>query len=881
MSLLTGLESPSSEPINLSRPLRYILFLAFLIALLLAYYYPFLFAGRVYVSSDHHLFFEPFCRFIGDAYRHGRLPLWNQYLYCGMPQFALPSPSFLYPPSLLYAIQTYSQGLSTQQIIHHVVAAIGGALLAESLGLGFAASACAGMAFAFSGYMFSLSANYSLVAGVSWLPLALFVSRRIRFAANGAQRSFWTMMLSIFVFLMISAGRPEAFVPVLVIVTAHAITGIGHHYILKYKKNWRTKADFESPDPAEKLDTHHPSKVFFCRIAALTIGGCLCMPLLLPALEWAATSTRAKGLVTSEVMMWSANWYSFATMFLAQPFGDLQLLGNGFLPFAADRASYLPFLPSAYVGAGVLTLALLGIFHTRSPWLVPVAFLLTVGTTFSLGRYTPVLPWLVDHVNALSVMRYPVKLLVLPIMALCLLAAFGIQAAKDNRVGYPALRGLSIFWLVVMFAGLACVFFGRYWLTMQSVKLSINSEIAIAIGTAIFHAGSIGLTMSVICILRHKNMVGGLGFAAVTFALLAMDLFGTAIRFSPLSAPATFLTDKPALLSLLEKQVGEKNVHSYRVLNLYYDPLATPNRIFDGPPAARTLNYYRYCRDLLVCNCNMDYGVQQAYGYEGTLSAKYRRLTLGLINDFRNATAAGLIEKNDKVVSDSVYNERMRRFLAASGVQFVAGQIHKDGEDQPELDPGDFDVVEESAKFNLRLYKAKFPKPRFELVDGWTWVDSQEQAYRILQTEELKERGGSMMPLIEKLDMEKTDYPRGFLSPNHMHTPICQLLKDEPEHITISVSAPHPCMLILRDQFYPGWKALLDSVSVPIYRANGFTRAIYVPKGAHAIEFSYKPDSLKYGVRVALVALAALAMLALVAFGPSVWRFVKWTAGQK
>ncbi len=257
-----------------------------------------------------------------------------------MPQFALPSPSFLYPPSLLYAIQTYSQGLSTQQIIHHVAAAIGGALLAESLGLGFAASACAGMAFAFSGYMFSLSANYSLVAGVSWLPLALFSSRRIRFAATRAQRSFWTIMLSIFVFLMVSAGRPEVFVPVIVIVFAHALAGIGRHYLLKYGKNWKNKADSETTDPANTLDTNHPVRVFFCRITALAIGGCLCMPLLLPALEWASTSSRAKGLATSEVMMWSANWYSFATMFLVQPFGDLQLLGNGFLPFAADRASY-------------------------------------------------------------------------------------------------------------------------------------------------------------------------------------------------------------------------------------------------------------------------------------------------------------------------------------------------------------------------------------------------------------------------------------------------------------------------------------------------------------------------------------------------------------
>jgi len=799
-----------------------------------------------------------------------------------MPQIALPSPSYLYPLSLLYALQTYSQGLSTQQIIHHLVAAAGGALLAESLGLGFAASCCAGMAFAFSGYMFTLSANYSLVAGTAWLPFALLSSRKIRFAKTRSRCAFWTMLLAIFVFLMVSAGRPEVFVPVMVIVFAHALTGIGRHYLFDGKASWSNKADQENEDPAEILKEERPLKIFLCRVLALTVGVCLCMPLLLPALEWASTSNRARGLDPSEVMMWSANWYSFTTMLLAQPFGDLQTLGNGFLPIAADRAAYMPFLPSAYLGAAVITLALLGIFHTRSPWLVPVALLLIVGTTLSLGRYTPVMPWLLHNVSQLAVFRYPVKLLILPIMALCLLAAFGMQAAHDNRVGIKALRGLAIFWLVVLLAGLSSVFFGKYWLTIQSVKLSINSEIAIAIGTAVFHCASIGLTMVAICILRKKSLIGSFGFVAFTCALVALDLLGTAMRFPPLSAPSSFITDKPALLNMLEKQAGAKNVSKVRVLNLYYDPLSIPSSLFRGEPKERTLSYYRYCRDLLVCNSNIDYGVQEAYGYEGTLSAKYRHLVLSLINDVRNASGSQSTDKKtDTVVKDSQYNERMRRFLAASALQYVAGQMIRDGEKQPLLDEDDFDVVDQDENLNLRLYKVKHPQPRMELVDHWSWIDNTDQAYRILEGKGSAVEQASSLPLIEKNDKPKANYPRGFFSANSQRTASCELLVDKPEHIAISVNAPTPSMLILRDQFYPGWKASLDSISVPIYRANGFTRAVSVPLGAHAIEFNYKPDSMKYGAIIALCALAVLFLLAFMAIGPGLWRFVKWTAGQK
>jgi hypothetical protein len=866
-----------------SRSIRYILFAALLVTPLLVHYWPFLFQGRCYASSDHHLFFEPFCRFIGDSYKLGQLPLWNPYLYFGMPQLALPSPSFLYPPSLLYAIQSYSQAVSTQQILHHVVAAVGGALLAESLGLSFSAAACAGMAYAFSGYMFTLSANYSLVAGASWLPLALFSSRRIRFADTRQTRSLWTMILAICVFLMVSAGRPEVFVPVVVIVFAHAVTSIGRHYMLKFRSPSQSdasnQAGGENPDPAAFIKDEKPLKVFLCRILALLLGGMLCMPLLLPALEWASTSNRAKGLDPNEVMIWSANWYSFATMLLAQPFGDLQTLGNGFLPAAADRAAYMPFLPSAYVGAGVITLALLGIFHTRSPWLVPVALLFTVGAAFSSGRYTPVLPWLIDTFPFLSVFRYPVKLLVLPIMALCLLAAFGFQAGKDNRIANRALHAMAILWAFVLLGGLGSVLIGKYWLTAQSVKLSISSEIAIALGAATVHAGAIGLTMVAICVLRKKGFIENFSFAAFTTALLAMDLLGTALRFPPLSAPPSFIADKPALVRMLEKQTGKSDLSKVRLINMYYDPLSIPAPVFAGGPKERTLNYYRFCRDLLVSNSNVDYRVPEAYGYEGTVTGKYRRLVLGLINDVRNAIVEETpVRHAEKVVADSIYDERMRRYISASGLQYAASQIYRDQVLQPELSREDFDIVEEDRNLNLRLYKVKRPKPRVELVDNWTWVKNNEQAYRSLS---LEEKPQIDLPLIEKIENQKADYPQGFITENSKLEPSCELLVDKHDHVTVAVNTPRPCMLILRDQFYPGWKARLDSIGVPIYRANGFTRAVYITRGAHAIEFDYQPQSLKYGLRAALAAICIMVILAYIAFASSVWRFVKWTAGQK
>ncbi len=55
-------------------------------------------------------------------------------------------------------------------------------------------------------------------------------------------------------------------------------------------------------------------------------------------------------------------------------------------------------------------------------------------------------------------------------------------------------------------------------------------------------------------------------------------------------------------------------------------------------------------------------------------------------------------------------------------------------------------------------------------------------------------------------------------------------------------------VLVLSDQYYPGWEATVDGQAVPITRAFTALRAICVPAGEHTVAFVYRPMSFMLGL---------------------------------
>lgn len=82
-----------------------------------------------------------------------------------------------------------------------------------------------------------------------------------------------------------------------------------------------------------------------------------------------------------------------------------------------------------------------------------------------------------------------------------------------------------------------------------------------------------------------------------------------------------------------------------------------------------------------------------------------------------------------------------------------------------------------------------------------------------------------------------------------------RILEREPARWAIETEAPIQAELLIASPFFPGWRALVDGVRVPIRAAPGDPIRFPVAAGKHEVEVLYRPASYRIGVGIALASL--------------------------
>jgi len=80
----------------------------------------------------------------------------------------------------------------------------------------------------------------------------------------------------------------------------------------------------------------------------------------------------------------------------------------------------------------------------------------------------------------------------------------------------------------------------------------------------------------------------------------------------------------------------------------------------------------------------------------------------------------------------------------------------------------------------------------------------------------------------------------------------------EPGHIvlTLSTGAPRGSALVVSENFYPGWRALVDGKPAVVERADYVLMGVPLPEGARRVELSFSSESYARGKVITLVAIA-------------------------
>jgi hypothetical protein len=162
----------------------------------------------------------------GRELRAGHLPLYNPYIWSGAPLLADWNAAAAYPLTWVFAVLPGIAAWTFGLVVTYAVAAITMFGFLRGLRIRTVAAFAGALTFAFGGAMAAQVTHFGLVAGMSWVPLALLAVTRLtapHAAGSGVRaRLGWTVVLGLTVALIVLAGEPRAIADGLVIIVLYA-----------------------------------------------------------------------------------------------------------------------------------------------------------------------------------------------------------------------------------------------------------------------------------------------------------------------------------------------------------------------------------------------------------------------------------------------------------------------------------------------------------------------------------------------------------------------------------------------------------------------------------------------------------------------------------
>ncbi len=721
----------------------------------------FLTSGHTLVWRDTAALFEPLRGFIEEALRDFRLPLWNPHEALGIPLFAQMIHGVLHPVSLLGAFLAPQAGMDFYIVVHVVLGALGAAVLARTLGTSRGAAAVAGMGYALSGYILGMSAVIQYLTAGATAPWAMAAMRAAGVGqAQGAVAAALTLAMLHF------AGDPQWTIVAVLLGAGLAFEGGRWHGLAR-------------------------------AVVAAAVGTALAGVQLVPAWAYVQETVRAGGLSAVDRAQWALAPARLVELVAPGFFGGrpgISIVSPVFqwLGGQTARGLYIPFVPSVFAGAGLLTLATVGVLASRT------ARVLGIATLFFLWQALGSNAGAEQMLHAVPIwgsFRYAEKLVGPLTLCLTILAAFG----SDRLASRPSLR-----WAALMaLGGIFCVALAILLAAWSGVEGFFHGDLVRAavsqarprLVIGLVHAGlGLAFLSGLLAIASRRPaflrwfpaMAAGLIFlqsaAASPFALHAgvrgireeAPLRG--IRSSgPVTRIVTPLEDAPYRSPVV---LDEADQETAALSRMGVAPFAVPARIdhvntYTGIAPGRLKRLFRRFGPELWTALRR-FGLTHVVVKEPTSPAE--------LKDARTAIQDGRLVRRDAPWGFTVW-EVPHRSWAVFAERAVPA-------------PGEGEALE-------RLFEG--------------------------------ERHGDPAVILEGPGPQR-------LAPGRVLA-----VERRTGSAQVEAESEGDGLLVVNDAFWPGWTATIDDRPVPIWRADVLVRAVPWPAGRHVLEMRYEPHELRVG----------------------------------
>ena len=735
--------------------------------------------GQFLVSphSDQYIAGFAFREFAAAALREGNgFPLWNPYLFGGMPYVAAMHGDIFYPTFLLRMMLPTDVAMTWGFIIHLFLAGVFTFIFLRSLGLGFFGSLVGGLAYMLSGNVAGLvSPGHDGKLYISaLLPMALFLV--VRGVRDGRQWAWGA--LAVTVGLAVLSPHPQLLQYMLLVAGAQGLflafadTGAGAL----------------------------PRPVALRRLAAsagaVILGGAMGAIQYLPVREYVPWSPRALGKGWADATSYSMPPEEMVNFWVPQFSGILDR-------YWGQNAIHLH---SEYLGVAVILLAALAfatgrlVVSRKFVWFFTGVFVIAL--LWALGGHTPFYRLVYAIVPGTKFFRAPSTMLYVVSFAVAVLAAFGAERAVHRDVSQRYLIGWAI---AVLGIGVIGAMGG---LTNLAVSVAEAEQIdRVMANDAALRGGALHATlfgaMALTCLfLLATGRIGREAGGYLLAGIVAIDLWSVERMYWIFSPPASVLFASDATIDYVKQQ-------------------PEPGRVLGFATTARGQSDPFIRRDGL-----MIHRVRTVLGYHGNELGRFQLLG-GYAEGWRQ-----IANPNFWHLMNVKYVLTDAESLAVPGLNRVVGPVTN------------------AYGTTVFLYQMAEDNPAAWVAPAIVKATDEEMLGTVLDPRFDVRRAALFDTATSVKAVQLTTLPDP--------VPVkARTIRFDPGAIDVELDQPAPngSALLVSENYYPGWSAIVDGKPATVGRADMTLIGVELPAGARKVELRFSSEPYEKGKTVTMVAL--------------------------